>query len=108
MLEYVINAFMDILNIKGVRQYIAQDNEKATRHTFNSIVQTIKYDRSYLLSWAKYRKLSGSSNDDIKRIKLLDLKQSLRGKRGKKRKKWEFNGGVHHELLCAIPKEKIK
>ena len=78
------------------------------RQSFNSIVQTIKYDRSNLLSWAKYRKLSGFSNEDIKRIKLLNLKQSFRGNRGKKRTKWEFNRGVHHELLCAIPKEKIK
>ena len=26
----------------------------------------------------------------------------------RKEQKWEFNRGVHHELLCAIPKEKIK
>ena len=95
------------LKQQGV-QYTAQDNGTATRQTSNSIVQTIKYDRSDLLSWAKYRKLSGFSNEDIKRIKLLDLKQSFRGKRGKKRTKWEFNRGVHHELLCAIPNEKIK
>ena len=50
----------------------------------------------------------GFSNEDIKRIKLLNLKQSFRGKRGKKRIKREFNRGVHHELLCALPKEKIK
>ena len=56
----------------------------------------------------KYGKLSSFSNEDIKRIKLLNLKQSFRGKRGKKRTKWEFNRGVHHELLCALPKEKIK
>ena len=58
---------------QGIRQYTAQDNGKAMRQTSNSIVQAIKYDRSYLLSWAKYQKLSGFSNDDIKRIKLLDL-----------------------------------
>ena len=96
------------LKQQGVRQYTEQENGKTMRQTSNSIVQAIKYDRSYLLSFAKYRKLSGFSNDDIKRIKLLGLKQSFRGKRGKKRTKWEFNKGVHHELLCAIPKEKIK
>ena len=89
-------------------QYTAQDNGMIIRQSFNNIVQTIKYDRSDLLSWAKYRKLSGFSNVDIKRIKLLNLKQSFRGKRGEKRTKWEFNRSVHHELLCAIPKEKIK
>ena len=78
------------------------------RQTFNSVVQPIKYDRSNLLSWAKYRKLSSFSNEDIKRIKLLNLKQSFMGKRGKKRTKWDFNRGVHHELLCVLPKEKIK
>ena len=36
------------------------------------------------------------------------MKQSFTGKRGKKRTKWDFNRGVHHELLCALPKEKIK
>ena len=84
-------------------QYTTQDNG-----TSNSVEQPIKYDRSELLSWAKYRKLSGFSNEDIKRIKLLNLKQSFRGKRGKKRTKWDFNRGVHHELLCTLPKEKIK
>ena len=98
---------MDILNNKGV-QYTAQDNGMIIRQSLNSIVQTIKYDRSVLLSWAKYRKLSGFSNEDIKRIKLLNLKQSFRGKRGKKRTKYEFKREIHHELLCAIPKEKIK
>ena len=78
------------------------------RQKFNSVVQPIKYDRSDLLSWAIYRTLSGFSNEDIKRIKLLNLKQSLRDKRGKKTTKWEFNRGVHYELLCALPKEKIK
>ena len=96
------------LKEQGVRQYTDQDNGKAMRQASNSIVQAIKYDRSYLLSLAKNRKLSGFSNNDIKRIKLLDLKQSLWGKRGKKRKKWEFNRGVHHKLLCAISKENMK
>ena len=96
------------LKQQGVRQYTEQDNGKAVWQTSNSIVKAIKNDRSYLLSLAKYRKLSGFSNDDMKRIKLLDLKQSFRSKRGKKRTEWEFNIGVHHELLCAIPKEKIK
>ena len=49
-------------------QYITQDNG-----TSNSVEQPIKYDRSELLSWAKYRKLSGFSHEDIKRIKLLEL-----------------------------------
>ena len=71
-------------------------------------VQPIKYNRSELLSWAKYRKLTGFSNKDMTRIKLLNLRQSFRGKRGKKRTKWDFTRGVHHELLCALPKEKIK
>ena len=84
-------------------QYTTQDNG-----TSNSVVQPIKYDRSELLSWANYRKLSGFSNDDIKRMKLLNLKQSFRGKKGKKRTEWDFSRGVHHELLCGLPKEKIK
>ena len=71
------------LKQQGV-QYTTQDNGKTTRQTSNSIVQTVKYDRSNLLSWAKYRKLTVFSNEDIKRIKLLDLKQSFRGKSGKK------------------------
>ena len=83
--------------------YTTQDNG-----TSNSVVQPIKYDRSELPSWTKYRKLSGFSNEGIKRIKLLNLKQSFRGKRGNKRTKWDFNRGVHHELLCVLPKEKIK
>ena len=74
MLEYVTNAIINILNNKGFRHYTEQDNGKTMRQTSNSIVQAIKYDRSYLLSLAKYRKLSGFSNDDMKRIKLLDLK----------------------------------
>ena len=56
----------------------------------------------------KYRKLTGYSNEDIKRIKLLNLRQSFRGKKGNKRAKWDVNRGVHHELLCTLPKEKIK
>ena len=36
------------------------------------------------------------------------MKQSFRGKRGKKRTKWNFNRGVHQELLHTLPKEKIK
>ena len=53
------------------------------RQTSNSTVHVIKYDRSYILSLAKYRKLSGFSNGDVRRIIL----QSFRGKRGKKRTK---------------------
>ena len=95
------------LKQQGV-QYTAQDNGMIIRQSFNSIVQTIKYDRSDLLSWAKYRKLSGFSNEDTKRIKLLNLKQSFRSKRGKKRTKWEFNRGVHHELLMCHTKRENK
>ena len=75
---------------------------------FNSGAKQINYDRSELLRWAKYRKLTGFSNEDINMIKLLNLRQSFRGKKGNKRTKWDFNRGVHHELLCALPKEKIK
>ena len=75
------------LKQQGVRQYTEHDSGKAMRQTYNSIVQAIKYDRSYILSLAKYRKLSSFSNDDIKSIKVLDLKQSFRGKTGKKRTK---------------------
>ena len=39
-----------------IRQNAAQDNGMIIRQTFNSVVQPIKYDRSDLLSWAKYRK----------------------------------------------------
>ena len=53
------------LKQQGV-QYTAQDNGMKTCQTSRSIVQTIKYDRSDLLSWAKYRKLSGFSNEDRK------------------------------------------
>ena len=73
----------------------------------NSGVKQISYDRSELLRWAKYRKLTGFTNEDINRIKLLNLKQSFRGKKGNRRTKWDVNRGVHHELLCALPKEKI-
>ena len=64
-------------------QYTAQDNGMKIRQTFNSVVQPIKYDRSDLISWEKYMKLSGFSNEDIKNIKLINLKQSFRGKKGK-------------------------
>ena len=64
------------LKQQGV-QYTTQDKGIIMRQTSNSVVQPIKYDRSELLSWAKYRKLSGFSNEDIKRIKLLNLKQSF-------------------------------
>ena len=74
----------------------------------NSGVKQINYDRSELLRWAKYRKLTGFTNEDINRIKLLNLRQSFRGKKGNKRTKWDVNRGVHHELLCTLPKEKIK
>ena len=74
----------------------------------NSEAKHINYDRFELLKLAKYRKLTGYSNEDIKRIKLLNLRQSFRGKKGNKRVKWDVNRGVHHELLCALPKEKIK
>ena len=43
-------------------QYTMQETEMIIRQSFKSIVQTIKYDRSDLFSWAKYRKLSGFSN----------------------------------------------
>ena len=46
----------------------------------NSGVKQINYDRSELLRWAKYRKLTGFTNEDINRIKLLNLRQSFRGK----------------------------
>ena len=108
MLEYGINPIIDLSNNKGLGGKQEKENGKTMWQISNSIVQAIQYDRSYLLNLAKYRKLSGFSNNDIKRIKLLDLKQSFRGKRGKKRTKWEFNRGVHHELPCAIPREKIK
>ena len=73
----------------------------------NNEVKQINYDRSELLRWAKYRKLTGFTKEDINRIKLLNLKQSFRGKKGNRRTKWDVNRGVHHELLCALPKEKI-
>ena len=47
----------------------------------NSEAKHINYDRFELLRWAKYRKLTGYSNEDIKRIKLLNLRQSFRGKK---------------------------
>ena len=50
----------------------------------NSGVKQINYDRSELLRWAKYRKLTGFTNEDINRIKLLNLRQSFRGKKGNK------------------------
>ena len=43
------------LKQQGV-QYTAQDSGMIIRQSFNSIEQTIKYDRSDLLSWDKYRK----------------------------------------------------
>ena len=63
----------------------------------NSEAKHINYDTSELLRWAKYRKLTGYSNEDIKRIKLLNLRQSFKGKKGNKRAKWDVNRGVHHE-----------
>ena len=74
----------------------------------NRGVKQINYDTSELLRWAKYRKLTGFTNEDINRIKLLNLKQSFRGKKGNRRTKWDVYRGVHHELLCALLKEKIK
>ena len=47
----------------------------------NSEAKHINYDRSELLRWAKHMKLTGFSNEDIKRIKLLNLRQSFRGKK---------------------------
>ena len=47
----------------------------------NSEVKQINYDRSELLRWAKYKKLTGFTKEDINRIKLLNLKQSFRGKK---------------------------
>ena len=73
----------------------------------NSGVKQISYDRSESLRWAKYRKLTGFTSEDINRIKLLNLKQSFRCKRGNRRTKWDVNRGVHHEFLCALPREKI-
>ena len=75
-------------------QYTTQDNG-ISNSVEQLVEQPIKYDRSELLNWAKYRKLRGFSNEDIKRIKLLNLKQTFRGKRGKKRTKWDSNRGVH-------------
>ena len=49
----------------------------------NSGAKQINHDRSELLRWAKYRKLTGFSNEDINRIKLLNLRQSFRGKKRK-------------------------
>ena len=50
----------------------------------NCEAKHINYDRFELLRLAKYRKLTGYSNEDIKRIKLLNLRQSFRGKKGNK------------------------
>ena len=49
----------------------------------NSEAKHINYDRFELLRLAKYRKLTGYSNEDIKRIKLLNLRQSFRGQKRK-------------------------
>ena len=49
----------------------------------NSEAKHINYDRSELLRWAKYWKLTGYSNEDIKRIKLLNLRESFRDKKRK-------------------------
>ena len=92
----------------GSSHWIPASKETQRNGLHNSGVKQINYDRSELLRWVKYRKLTGFTNEDINRIKLLNLRQSFRGKKGNKRTKWDVNRGVHHELLCALPKEKIK
>ena len=65
------------------KQYTTQD--KGISNSVEQLIeQPIKYDRSELLNWEKYRKLSGFSNEDIKGSNYLTWNNFLEGKEERK------------------------
>ena len=108
LLGFYVGVCKQCNHFKQQEEWYTTQDKGISNSVEQLIEQPIKYDRSELLNCAKYRKLSGFSDEDIKRIKLFNLKQTFRGKREKKRTKCDVNRGVHQEVLCALPKEKIK